>query len=136
MGNFAYSSSVGPNYFGENAPWGDQPANALYSGQYNTDIIENVVIGDGITTIGDYAFGNFGNIKSVSIPNSVTSIGHNAFEYCSSLKEIDLRNKNLTDIGVEAFKMCTSLEKFYTRREVSYFGERAFQGDSKLKMYT
>ncbi len=135
MGNYAYSSSVGPNNFGENAPWGDQPANALYSGQYNTDIIENIVIGNGITSIGDYAFGNFRNIKNVSIPNSVTSVGHNAFEYCSSLKEIDLRNKGITDIGVEAFKMCSSLEKFYTRSDVSYFGERAFQGDTKLKMY-
>ena len=135
MNDYAYTSSVGPSNFGETAPWGDQAANALFEGQYNTDIIENVVIGNGITNIGAYAFGNFRNIKSVSIPNGITSIGHNAFEYCTSLPSFDLRGTNVSSINVEAFKMCTSMTAFYTTANVNNIGARAFQSDTNLRMY-
>ena len=135
MNNYAYTSSVGPSNFGETAPWGDQSANSLFSGQYNTDIIENIVIGSGITTIGDYAFGNFRNIKSISIPGSITSIGHNTFEYCTSLPSFDIRGTNITSIGVEGFKECTAMKSFYTTANVSSIGARAFQNDSQLRMY-
>ena len=135
MNNYAYTSSVGPSNFGETAPWGDQPANSLFSGQYNTDIIENIVIGNGITTIGDYAFGNFRNIKSITVPSGITSIGHNTFEYCSSLPSFDLRGTNISVIGAEAFKECTSMSEFYTTANVSSIGVRAFQNDSRLRIY-
>ena len=135
MNNYYYTDRVGPSNFGETAPWGDQAANALYSGQYNTDIIENIVIGNGITNIGAYAFGNFRNIRSVSIPSGITSIGHNAFEFCTSLPSFDIRNTNISSIEVEAFKMCTSMTSFYTRSGVSSIGVRAFESDTNLRMY-
>ncbi|MBR3737901.1 MAG: leucine-rich repeat protein, partial [Eubacterium sp.] len=135
MNDYAYSNQVGPANFGENAPWGDQPAGALYSGQYNTDIIENIVIGSGITYIGAYAFGNFGKVKNITLPGSLTSIGHNSFEYCKSLQSFDIRNTNVSAISVEAFKECSSMTSFYTRSGVSTIGARAFQNDSNLRMY-
>ena len=41
--------------------------------------IKRIIIGDGITRIGGYAFFNCSALTSVTIPNSVTTIGEYAF---------------------------------------------------------
>ena len=48
--------------------------------------IKSVVIGNGVTSISDYAFYDCSGLTSVAIPDSVTSIGHSAFFGCSNLK--------------------------------------------------
>ena len=47
-----------------------------------------LTIGDGVTSIGNYAFENCSSLTSVTIPDSVTEIGHAAFANCSSLTSI------------------------------------------------
>lgn len=44
------------------------------------DVIKNIVIGEGVTSIGDYAFANLDFVENVTIASSVTSIGSHAFE--------------------------------------------------------
>ena len=44
--------------------------------------IKKVVINNGVTSIGSYAFYNCTKLTSVTIPNSVTSIGESAFDDC------------------------------------------------------
>lgn len=50
--------------------------------------IKTVTIGDGITSIGDYAFYSCRGLTELTLPNSVTSIGGYAFAYCSGLSKI------------------------------------------------
>ncbi len=50
--------------------------------------VSSVVIGSGVTRIGDYAFSEFSNLVSVSIPDTLTSIGDYAFDGCESLTDI------------------------------------------------
>jgi len=76
--------------------------------------ISNVVIENGVTSIGDYAFGcnhcggsQSPNLKSVTIPNSVTTIGSNAF-FATGLTSLTIPN-SVTSIGPEAFSYCGSL---------------------------
>ncbi len=50
--------------------------------------ITSVVIEDGVTGIGNYAFYNCSDLVSVTIADSVASIGYNAFERCTSLETV------------------------------------------------
>ena len=50
--------------------------------------IKTVTIGDGITSIGDYAFVYCSGMTELTLPSSVTSIGRYAFYGCSGLSEI------------------------------------------------
>lgn len=53
----------------------------------------NVVIGEGVTSIGKKAFGEI-SIRTVSIPSTVTSIGENAFYKCYKLESITVASGN------------------------------------------
>ena len=136
MNNYGYTSDVGANGAGSTAPWGDQLKNNLYEGQYNTDLITNIVIEEGVTSIGNYAFYGFDHLTSVTIPSSVTSIGEGAFARCTSIKTVDISATNITSLGYMAFLGCTSLEAFYTSDSVETFSTRIFEDcSSKLVMY-
>ena len=65
-----------------------------------------------VTSIGNCAFRDCANLKSVIIPDSVTSIGDMAFSGCTSLKEIVIPN-SVISIGYGAFDYCEHLEVIY-----------------------
>ncbi|MGN0475795.1 MAG: leucine-rich repeat protein, partial [Ruminococcus sp.] len=74
------------------------------------DKINKVVIENGVTNIGDYAFSYCSNLTSVTIPDSVTSIGYDAFSYCKKLTEVTIP-KSVTSIEDSSFTGCSSLTK-------------------------
>ena len=51
--------------------------------------IRSVVIGEGITHVGDYAFTRTAALETVTLPDSLISLGNNAFS-CSALPEVTL----------------------------------------------
>ena len=68
--------------------------------------VTSVVISDGVTGIGNYAFNNFGSIASLSIANTVTNIGEYAFNNCGSLLDITIP-ASVTSIGASALYTST-----------------------------
>jgi len=69
---------------------------------------EEVVIEDGVTSIGDYAFYSYGRLFFISIPDSVVSIGDNAL-YCCNLESVTIP-ASVTYIAKNAFENCTSID--------------------------
>lgn len=75
---------------------------------YRNTSIKSVIIEDGVTSIGSYAFEYCSSITSTTIPNSVTSIGNSAFGDCGSLTSITIPD-SVTSMGGNAFGNCSSL---------------------------
>ncbi len=103
MKNFSSASSV---------PW--------YADREN---IQQVIVEDGITSIGSYAFCECSNLTEVTISESVTSIGDYAFRYCSNLTEVAIP-EGVTSIGDYAFYRC-SLEKITFYSPTTTIGSKA-----------
>ena len=110
------------NYRGRPSPW------SLYR-------TKQVIIGDGVTTIGDYAFSGYSSLTSVTIPNSVTTIGEGAFSHCKALASVTIGN-SVTTIGVYAFSNCSSLTSVTIPNSVTTIGKEAFYKCSSLKSVT
>ena len=83
---------------------------------------KNVVIPDGVTSIGDAAFGNCRCLANITIPNGVTSIGEEAFKNCDSLTSITIPD-SVTSIGDHAFYDCSSLTSINVADANRYYSD-------------
>ena len=109
------------DYYNKTTPWN-------YS--YRTKI-KTVVIGDSITTIGNWAFRWCNNLNSLTIGNSVKSIGDRAFDDCNNLTSVTIPN-SVTRVESEAFKHCSSLISVIIPDSVTRIGNGVFVGCSSL----
>ena len=94
--------------------------------------IKTVTIGDGITSIGDYAFYSCRGLTELTLPNSVTSIGGCAFEGCNGLTELTLPN-TLERIVASAFRGCSGLTELTLPSSVTRIEKNAFSDCSGLE---
>ena len=97
--------------------------------------IKKVVITDGVTNIGNYAFYDCDALTSIEIPNSVTSIGEKAFYDCSSLPFVIIPN-SVTSIGKAVFEYCTGLTSAVIPNSVTSIGECTFYSCGNLTSVT
>lgn len=122
------------------------------------DDIQEVVITEGVTSIGVGAFDSYWNMKSVTIPSSVLSINESAFYLCDSLESIVIPNgviriegwafyachslqsifipDSVISVGRDAFWACESLENVTGLNGVMSIDDGAFGGCSSLKSIT
>ena len=135
IGNYAFSGCSGltsitvasgnPKYDSRNN------CNAIIETASSTLITgcKNTVIGNSVTSIGNYAFYECSSLTSVTIPNSVTSIGSYAFYECSGLTSVTIPN-SVTSIGEWAFECCSGLTSVTIGNSVTSIGSGAFFGCS------
>ena len=109
------SGSMSDYAYDSDSPWKD-----------NTDIVE-VVIENGVTNLGSYAFKGCSNLTSVTVSESVTTIGKYAFSGCRSLSRISIP-ANVTSIGDYAFYGCNELTSIEIPDRVTSIGSSAFEG--------
>ena len=115
----------------------------------------SVVIPDGVTKIGRYAFTRCSALKSISLPSTLKEIGFGAFGGCTSLSSVEIPEgvtkidestftgctslksislpSTLKEIGKCAFYYCEALESVVIPNGVTAIGNSAFANCSKLK---
>lgn len=117
---------------------------------FKDQITKIVIVPSGnssIMSIGDYAFSNLKNLKSVEIPEKNTkkyqlkTIGEGAFSNCSALTTVALPPSVLS-IGNDAFAGCTSLttvdiqlHQSVNNSNLESIGNSAFEGCSSLTSF-
>lgn len=117
------SGSGALNSYSENnpAPWME----------YRRDI-ENIIIGEKITSLSTYCFYRLNEVSKVIIPESIKKIPDYAFDACNSLEEVVLPD-SVTEIGVEAFSD-TALKTVKSPSSLKKIGVAAFM-DSDLSEF-
>ena len=88
-----------------------------------------VIIPNGVTSIGSSAFEDCDSLTSVTIGDSVTSIGSSAFYSCDSLTSVTIGD-SVTSIGSSAFYSCDSLASIEIPDSVTSIGFGAFYNTS------
>ena len=101
--------------------------------------IREVVIENGVTSIGDDAFWNCSNLATVTFAedSQLATIGISAFSECSGLTSIEIP-ASVTSIGESAFNECTDLESvtFAEVSQLESIGNYAFLCCSNLTSIT
>ena len=112
----------------------NESIDAIYLYAFYNSRLTSVIIPDGVTSIGDYAFEGCTSLTEITIPDGVTSIGDYAFEGCTSLTEITIPD-GVTSIGYYAFASCTGLQTANwnaTNCKVRDYRYSIFAGDTQL----
>ena len=114
MGDMDNYTSSPYDYSDDERPW-----------KYDVESIKSVIIEDGITSIGSYAFFQCTKLTNITIPDGVKVIGSFAFYECKSLTSITIPD-SVTSIGVSAFYDCYNLTNITIPDNVIDIGQCAF----------
>lgn len=90
------------------------------------DDIKKVVIEDGVTSVGKFAFNGCENLAELTIADSVTKIGGYAFQNDTKLAKVTLSSK-LVEIGSSAFENDSALTEITIPSMVTTIGDHAFE---------
>ena len=138
---------------GDNMNWSFDPAERvlsitgkghMYDYNYTTDStnwysfrgqIRSVVIGKGVTSVGNYAFYRCVNLTSVTLPRGINIIGDASFCYCNSLSDITFPF-TVASIGKNAFNSCHELKSVALENDAAVINDQAFKNCTSLKSVT
>ncbi len=86
-----------------------------------------------LTKISGTVFANFNYLEEVILPNTITQIGDSCFRNCHNLKTINLEQLiHLKEIAEKTFLNCSSLSNLTIPNSVTRIDERAFEGCKSL----
>lgn len=87
--------------------------------------LKKIVVKEGVTSIGSYAFSFDLSVTDVTLPSSLKTIGNDAFLGCHGLTSVVIP-EGVTSIGAYAFWRCTSLQTITVPASATKFGDHAF----------
>ena len=104
-----------PDYYGSGyIPWNDYRGN-----------IKKVVVEEGITALGFFAFSDCSNLEEVTLPSTLEKIGSYAFASCKSLDTLVIPS-GVTEIEESAFSDCSGLVSITLPDTLKNIGQYAF----------
>lgn len=84
--------------------------------------IKHVVISDGITRIGRYAFFDCYEMEDIEIAETVAYIGDYAFSACDSLESLNIPD-SVTETGTHVCAECVGLEEIYFSKNLKQIND-------------
>ena len=96
------------------------------------ELITSVIVGSGVTSIGNWAFYKCNQINTVTLPDTITGIGYGSFSMCSSMESINLPD-SISFISNNAFTHCYELTSIDLPNSLAVIGESAFWNCYGLK---
>lgn len=102
---------------------------------FSGSTLKKIVLPEGVTEIGSYAFAYNNALVSVNIPSTVTSMGFGVFSQCSSLKTAELP-AGLKDLYSAVFWKCDSLTELTIPAGCKTVGQGAIKDCANLKTVT
>ncbi len=111
------------------------PLNYAHDLYLNGTLLTDLVIPNGVTSIGNSAFIGCTNLISISIPDSVTSIGEYAFYECESLEIVNIPD-GVESIKYHTFYGCINLKNITIPESVNIIDSGAFSRCTSLESIT
>ncbi|MBQ3717314.1 MAG: leucine-rich repeat domain-containing protein [Paludibacteraceae bacterium] len=96
------------------------------------EYVTEVIIEEGVTSVGQYAFKEYVHISKVTLPSTLKVIERSAFEGCTSLSDIDLSETAVNLIDQEAFAECKALKSVAVPASLKTIGTKAFYNCQSL----
>lgn len=103
------------------------------NGAFQINMLESIIIPEGIKCIGHNAFRCCISLKTINIPASVKVLGKHSFEYCISLQTVTFEeDSRMIEIEKCSFKECP-FEVIKLPKGCKKLGESIFSGCKNLK---
>ena len=99
---------------------------------YGMTNMEEIQLPEGLETIGGYTFKNSQKLNKIELPSTLTKLGESAFYGCTNLTAISIP-EGLYTIWAYTFKNCTNLAEVTLPSTLIKIDEAAFYGCSSLK---
>ena len=111
------------------------PVIAIGAEAFRESSVVNVTISEGVTSVGDSAFYDCIDLKTVVLPETLTSLGANAFFFCESLTQVNLP-AGITRLEADTFACCSALEQITLPENLTVIDDYAFFECTALKAIT
>lgn len=92
--------------------------------------VKDLVIPEGTTKIGKFAFYKCNSLTSVTIPSGVTDFGERVFDSCEGLTSVT----SASNLPSQTFRLCKNLKNVALLDGVTNIGERAFRQSGLTKI--
>ncbi len=111
---------------------GENKSSSSTTKQVLDGYVRELVLGDGITRLGKYAFSGIDSLRTITFPSSLEVVGEYAFSNCKSLSSLSLP-AGVTTIGNYAFTGCAAIDSVSLGESLVRIGQQAFSQCTSMR---